>query len=123
MRFKEKILEVVSGTKQKLLSFDDIAKYMGLLSKFDKQALASALNELVKEDKIVFTKRNKYMLPENSGATKATIIANPNGYAFARPVGEGEDIFIAERDLNGATHGDTVLIKVQGKKNRFGKGI
>ncbi len=122
MRFKDKILEVVSGTRQKLLSFDEIAKHMGLLSNFDKQALASALNELVKEDKLVFSKRNKYMLPDNSGAMKATIIANPNGYAFARPVGEGDDVFIAERDLNGATHGDTVLVKMQGKQNRFGKG-
>ena len=122
MGFKEKILELVSNTRQKLISFDEIAKGLGLLSKFDKQALASALNELVKEDKLVFSKRNKYMLPDNAGAIKATILSNPNGYAFARPVGDGDDIFIAERDLNGATHGDTVLIKMQGKKNRFGKG-
>jgi len=122
MGFKEKILEVVSSTRQKLLSFDEIAKYMGLVSKFDKQALAGALNDLVREDKLVFSKRNKYMLPDNAGAIKATIIANPNGYAFARPVGDGEDVFIAERDLNGATHGDTVLVKLQGKHNRFGKG-
>lgn len=120
MGFKDKIIEVVSSRKQKIISFDEIAKYMGLISKFDKQALASALNELVKEDKLVFSKRNKYMLPNNAGAMKATIIAHPNGYGFARPVNEGEDVFIAERDLNGATHGDTVLIKVFGKKNNFG---
>jgi len=122
MGFKEKVLEVIEKTRQKLLSFDEIAKKLGLVSNFDKQALASVLNELVKEDKLVFSKRNKYMLQDNAGAVKATILANPNGYAFARPVGEGDDIFIAERDLNGATHGDTVLIKIGQKQNRFGKG-
>jgi len=120
MGFKEKILEVVESKKQKLLSFDEIAKYMGLISAFDKQALASALNDLVREDRLVFSKRNKYMLPENSGAVKATIIGHPNGYAFARPVGQGDDIFVAERDLNSATHGDSVLVKIYGKQNKFG---
>ena len=105
MGFKEKVLEVIENTRQKLLSFDEIAKKLGLVSNFDKQALASVLNELVKEDKLVFSKRNKYMLQDNAGAIKATILANPNGYAFARPVGEGDDIFIAERDLNGLIPG------------------
>jgi len=115
MGFREKVLEVFNR-KQKLLSFDEIAKHLGLTRGFDRQALASMLNELVKKDELVFTKRNKYTLPENSGAIRATILANPNGYAFARPVGEGSDVFIAERNLNGAAHGDTVLVKVEAKK-------
>lgn len=125
MTFKEKILSIISSTRQKILSFDQIASSLGLVSGFDKQALAGALNDLVREEKLVFSKRNKYMLPENSGAVKAKLIANPNGYAFARPVGGGDDIFVAERDLNGATQGDTVLVKVENKprvKNYRQKG-
>lgn len=122
MAFKDKIIEVIERKKQKLVTFDELARDLGLISGFDRQALASTLNELVREDKIVFTKRNKYTLPENSGAIKATIYGNPNGYGFARPFNDGEDIFIPERALNGATHGDTVLVKVIGKnKGRFNK--
>ena len=123
MAFKEKIIEVFASTKQKYLEFDQVAKALGLVTGFDKQALASALNDLVKHDELVLTNRRKYTLPENSGAVKCTIIGNPNGYAFARPSGNGEDIFVAERDLDGASHGDTVLIKLFDKKrNQFHKG-
>ena len=86
MGFKDKIIEVISSRKQKLMTFDEIAKYLGLISGFDKQALAAALNDLIREDKLVFTKRNKYTLPDNAGATKCKIMAHPNGYAFARPI-------------------------------------
>lgn len=116
MNFRESVLAVFENSKQKYLEFDEIAKRLGLTRGFDKQALASMLNELVRNDEIVFTKRNKYTLPENSGAVKAKILANPNGYAFARPVAGGDDIFISERNLNGAAHGDTVLVKTEAKK-------
>lgn len=121
MSFKEKIIETINSRKQKLMSFDEIAKILGLVRGFDKQALASALNELVREDRLVFTKRNKYTLPDNVGAIKAVIMAHPNGFGFARPVdGEGDDVFVAERDLNGATQGDTVLVKVTNKDKNKG---
>lgn len=116
MSFRENVLNVFESSKQKFLEFDEIAKRLGLSRGFDRQALASVLNELVRADELVFTKRNKYTLPENSGAVKATILANPNGYAFARPVSGEADIFISERNLNGSAHGDTVLVKVEQKK-------
>ena len=120
MSFKEKIIDIISSRRQKMMSFDELAKYLGLVSGFDKQALASALNDLIREDRLVFTKRNKYTLPDNTGAVKCTIMAHPNGYAFARPLGDGDDIFIPERDLNGATQSDTVLVKVMGKQKNSG---
>ena len=123
MNFRENVLKVFEQKKQKFLSFDEIARHLGLARGFDRQALASTLNELVRKDELVFTKRNKYTLPENSGAIKATIISNPNGFAFARPIGIGADIFVSERDLNGACHGDTVLVKLNEKSQKgFHKG-
>ncbi len=115
MNFKDKIIEMISNKKQKLMAFDEIAKNLGLVSGFDRQALAGALNDLVREEKLVFTKRNKYMLPENAGAVKCVMLMNENGFGFARPIGEGDDIFVAERDLFGATQGDTVLVKIVSK--------
>lgn len=125
MNFRESVLNVFETSKQKFLEFDEISKRLGLSRGFDRQALAGMLNELVRNDELVFTKRNKYTLPENSGAIKATILANPNGYAFARPVNGGADIFISERNMNGSAHGDTVIVKTEQKKrgqNFRGKG-
>ncbi|MBQ7466717.1 MAG: ribonuclease R [Clostridia bacterium] len=115
MNFKESILKVFESG-QKYFDFDEIAKALGLSRGFDRQALASALSEMVKADQIVFTKRNKYTLADNSGAIKCTIIGSPNGYSYARPASGGLDIFISERDLEGASHGDTVLVKILGKQ-------
>lgn len=123
MNFKEKILDLFKSKKQKLLTFDQISASLGLNKGFDKKALASALNELIREDKLILTKRNKYTTCNFTSGINAKIIGSKQGYAFARPIdSNGEDIFIAERVLNGATHGDTVVVRLFKEANKNGKG-
>ena len=61
-------------------------------------------------------KRGKmYSLGVQASAVRATIELTSKGHAFALVEGEakgGKDIFIAPHHLNGASHGDTVLVAV-----------
>ena len=112
MSFTEVVLEKLEKSKLKLFTIDDVIKLMGFKGGFDKRAVESAVKELVKQDKIIYTKRGKYAFPDFSSAMKATIIMTRGDNAFARPASGGQDIFIHEKNLNGACHGDTVLIKI-----------
>ncbi len=111
MNFVDKVYETIANTRQKYLTIDQINKIMGIRSGFDKQAVAAAINELVKRDRIVKSARGKFSLAENTSIMRAVIYGTTKGYAFARVQGEVDDFFIPERMLGGAVHGDKVLIK------------
>ena len=112
MNFTEVVLKKLQDSKLKLFAIDDVYKIMGFKAGFDKRALESAVKELVREDKLIYTKRGKYCFPDYSGAMKATIMMTRGDNAFARPVSGGADVFVSERNLNGACQGDTVLVKI-----------
>lgn len=121
MNFTEAVLKQIENSKLKLFTTDDVIKLMGFKGGFDKRAVESAVKELVKQDRLIYTKRGKYAFPDFSSAMKATIMMTRGDNGFARPVSGGQDIFIPERNLNGACHGDTVLVKItkQTSKNKI----
>lgn len=112
MNFTEAVLKQIENSKLKLFTIDDVIKLMGFKGGFDKRAVESAVKELVKQDRLIYTKRGKYAFPDFSSAMKATIMMTRGDNGFARPVSGGQDVFIPERNLNGACHGDTVLVKI-----------
>ena len=121
MNFTDKVLLQIKNSKKKLITEEFLFKTLGLKTSFDMQAIREALKQLVKEDKIVKTARGKYMLSELSSFVRAKIFGTKQGYAFARPVDEQQkDVFIAEKNLGGAVHGDTVLISIN-KNSQKGK--
>ena len=123
MNFTEAVLEKIESSKMKLFTTDDVIRIMGFKGGFDKRAVEGAVKELVRQDKLIYTKRGKYCLPDYSSAMKATIMMTRGDNAFARPVMGGQDVFVSERNLNGACHGDTVLVKVnrQISKNKISR--
>lgn len=113
MNFTDKVLLAIKNSKKKIVTEQFVFVIMGMKTSFDMQAIRNALSELVKHDKLVKTARGKYMLSEYSSFVKAKIIGTKQGFAFARVEGEEQDIFIAEKNLAGAVHGDTVLISIE----------
>lgn len=122
MNFIDNVYLNIKNSKKKVVTKEQVLKSMGLKTAFDLHAVESALNDLVKKDKLVKTAKGKYMLASNSAFIKSKLMGTKQGYAFARPINQpAEDIFIAERNLNGAVHGDTVLVSLE-RKN-FAKGF
>lgn len=87
----------------------------GLLSTlpYDGPALRKALGKLVESKEIIVGKRNRYFLPASLGWKKGRIQGTSRNYAFFIPEDGSEDIFISNRSLNGAWHGDLVWVKPQ----------
>ena len=117
MNFVENVYLTIKNSKKKIVTEQMLQKQLGLRNGFDFQALSKALNELVKADRIVRTARGKYMLAEFSSFIRAKMSLTKQGYGFAMPENqEEEDIFIPERNLNGALHGDIVLVSIENPK-------
>ena len=111
MNFKEKIFAFMKEEAYKPLTFQELLKVFEIDGKMKKELLI-ALNELEDEGKIIFTRTERYGVPEKMNLITGTLEGHQKGYAFLRPDDKNlKDIFISPVDMNGAMHGDRVIVR------------
>ena len=94
------------------------------IPKEDRPDLQKVLDALVLEGKIGISKKGKYGRAENT-AIVGKFISHPKGFGFVEIEGEDDDVFVSEKDINGALHNDVVQIVItqekRGDKRKEGK--
>lgn len=84
------------------------------VSKEERRAFKRLIKELLKDGEIIKTRKNQYGLPEKMGLIIGRLRCHRDGYGFVIPEKPGEaDIFIPNRSLYGAMHGDRVVVRVE----------
>jgi len=111
---QDKILEVLNNS-DKALSANEINDLLGYKSIDELKDLLVELNKLENELKIYHTNKDKYMLFENSHLKTGKLIVNKKGYGFVDIVGK-EDVYVSSANMNGALHGDIVVVEITSKK-------
>lgn len=111
---KEKVLEVLN--QNDALSMEEIADFIGATTVTSLQELIKVLNELEKEYIVYHSNKDKYLLMEKSHLKKGILRANLKGFGFVEVEGEEDDIYISRDHMNGAIHGDEVLVELITKK-------
>lgn len=110
MERKKKILQVISDKHYKPLKQKELA-FLLQVQPEDRKEFRQILEELVREGKILLTKRGKYQAL--SDVTKTGIfIGHQKGFGFVSVEGEEEDYFIPENAVAGAMHNDKVMIRI-----------
>ena len=74
------------------------------------EELLEAARLLEAQGKLVFTKKGNLLSAAACGFYPARIISQSQRFSFARPEAGGEDIYVAQRAMNGAMLGDLVLL-------------
>ncbi|MCM1371103.1 MAG: ribonuclease R [Clostridium sp.] len=115
---EQKILEMLKQNN-KALSVYELNDNLGLSTVEDLKGLLKTLNKLEDEFKIYRTKKDKYMLFENSNIKVGKVIINKKGFGFVDIEGD-EDVFVAPTNLNGAIHNDKVIVEIT---SSTGKGF
>ena len=111
---EDKIIELLTNT-DKALSVNEINDALGFSSVEELKELLKVLNKLEDELKIYRTKKDNYLLFTNSHLKIGTMIANKKGYGFVDIEGD-EDVFIPPTNMNGAIHGDKVIVEITSPK-------
>ena len=111
---KDKILEILKK-EDKALSLFEINDLLELKTKEELQELLKSLDELINEFKIHHSKKDKYLLFENSHLKTGKFIANKKGFGFVDIEGK-DDVYVSSNDINGAIHGDFVVVEITSKK-------
>lgn len=107
---KKKILQVINDKHYKPLKQKELA-FLLQVSQEDKEEFREILSELVREGKVLLTKRGKYQ--SLSDVTKiGMFVGHHKGFGFVTVEGEEEDYYIPDFLTNGALHNDKVMIKV-----------
>ncbi len=111
MNFKEKILEFMKEEAYRPLTINELMQAFEVEGSMKKEVLKT-LNELEYEGSIIFTRSQRYGLPEKMSLVTGTLEGNQKGFAFLRPDNKDiNDIFIPPADMNGAMHGDRVIVR------------
>ena len=119
MNFKEKVLELLRSSVSKYLTEQQIYQKLGGKSVFEKTAIRKVLDELKENGDLIFDAcAKKWVLTEFSGLLRGKMQGTAKSFAFFLPEDGSEDLFVAEKNLNGALHGDIVLVKPVGYRGR-----
>lgn len=111
---ENKILEILKCNNG-ALTVPEIETELGLDSVEDLKELLKVLNKLEEEYKIYRTKKDKYMLFNNSNLKVGKLLSTKKGYGFVDIEGD-EDVFVEQSNLNGAINNDQVIVEITSKK-------
>ena len=113
---KDDVINIFKNS-DKALELSDLEKALNIDDVKKTEELLKVLKELEDEVFIYHTKKDKYMLLENSHLKKGILRVNKKGFGFVAVDNLEEDIYIASDNMNGAIHDDIVLVEVTSKMN------
>lgn len=105
------LLDLMSHDDYKPMKIKDIATLLQL-DKEAKKELDGLLQTLIKEGKVILTKRGKYMLNDQEDYMVGKFISHQKGFGFVDIEGQDDDIFIPAKYVNTAFHHDIVAIEL-----------
>lgn len=111
---KEQIIGLVEKS-DKALTVDEIFHALNLDGVEDLKTLMQTLNEMEDNLEIYRTKKDNYMPFNNSNLKIGKLIGNKKGFGFVDIEGK-DDVFIAPTNMNGAIHGDKVVVEITSRK-------
>ncbi len=108
---KEKVLNLLSGIHEAKEAIE-INDMLGLTTPLEYKELQDTLNSLVDEYLVFYTKKGKYILLKNCPGLKiGKLQVSKKGFGFV-VLDKEDDIYVAEKNMNGAIDEDIVLAEV-----------
>jgi ribonuclease R len=111
MPFKEQLIEFMQEKAYKPMTQSELLTALGI-NAGEMELLSKALDYMEKEGLVVKNRRGRYGVPEKMNLIVGQLQGNPAGFAFLLPDNKDlDDVYISQEDLNGALHGDRVLVR------------
>jgi len=111
MPFGEYLLDFMKEQAYKPMTEGELITALNIDSS-ERDLLLKTLNYMEKQGLVVKNRRGKYGVPEKMNLIVGELEGHPGGYAFLLPDNpELDDVYIGREDMNGAMHGDKVLVR------------
>ena len=113
MNINQRILDKIEELGLNNTALDEVVKKVSLELKINPYTVSQQISALVQDGAIIIGGKNKIVLTKYTNFKKGKFLATTKGYGFFEFEEEGhEDLFIPRENINGARHGDTVIVKV-----------
>ncbi len=113
-----KLLAFMKEEAYKPLTVQELEEAFGIEDSAQFKDFVKALVMMEEKGLVVRTRSNRYGLPEKMNLLRGVLTGHARGFAFVAPEEKGmEDIFIPPDQLNGALHGDTVLVRISAESS------
>jgi ribonuclease R len=114
---REVILDLLAEA-EKPLDNADIAKALGLDEPEQVDALQKRLRAMERDGQLMLNRRGTYGLVDKMNLLHCRVQGHRDGYGFAVPLAEGDDIYLSARQMHFVFDGDEVLVQVTGEDRR-----
>lgn len=112
------ILGVFTNNPRQTFNYKQISRQLLLKGPEEKQLAGQLLNKLAEEGYIETVQRGKYKLKSKGGYVIGKVDITASGYGFVASDELEEDIFISQKNLHQALHGDIVKVYLFAYKKR-----
>ena len=107
---KQKITDFVEDQAYSPMKRKEIVRFFQVPQE-ERELFDEIINQLIKEGKVVETKKGKIMSTKSLNMLVGTFLSHSKGFGFAQ-TGEGDDTFIPADSVNGAMHRDKILFRI-----------
>ncbi len=113
---RDDIINVLKNS-DKALTIYELEDALDLHEVEGVKSLGEELRKMEEEVIIYCSNKGRYMMLEDSHLRKGVLRANKKGFGFVEIENMEDDVYIAPENMNGAIHGDTVLVEITTKIN------
>ena len=114
---REFILDLLNQNDRPLTQ-RNISKLLGLTSDNEIEALRRRLRAMERDGQLLRNRKNAYGVLSKMNLITGRVTGHQDGYGFLIPDEAGEDLFLNQREMQVALHGDRVVARVTGIDRR-----
>ena len=114
---REVILEVLRAANRPI-NHNKLCKKLALADHEQVEALRKRLRAMERDGQIMSDRKGAYGLVDKMNLVHCRVQGHRDGYGFAMPLGEGEDIYLSSRQMHFVFDSDEVLVLVTGEDRR-----
>ena len=109
----QQVLTAVRNAGQAGITSQQLALQLGIKDKGQRYLIFDAIDLLLDDGRITSGKKGRYTVNGGKDALEGTIDIIASGAGYVRLGTErGDDLYVQQRDIGTALHGDTVLVKL-----------
>ncbi|MBM7870483.1 ribonuclease R [Clostridium pascui] len=111
MNLQETIVEFMKEQAYKPMDARELSRIFDI-KKSDYEEFLKTLDYMEKDGLVVRTRTEHYGVPERMGLIVGKLQGHQKGFGFLIPEIDRPDVFIPSSNMNGAMHGDRVMVKI-----------
>lgn len=95
------------------VAFDRLCELLDIAA-FEREPFQRRLGAMARDAQLMQNRRNDWLLPDKADLIKGRVQGHPDGFGFLVRDDGGSDLFLPEKEMAKALHGDHVIARIVG---------